>query len=138
MIKRLLIAASALGFIAVAFGALGAHKLKDILSAENLEIFQKGVTYQFYHVFAMIAAAILLKQYDEKRFYRAGMFFMAGIICFSGSLYILALRDVQVSAASKMSDIIPSIIIGPITPIGGLLFLTGWIILLTGVMKIKS
>ncbi|MEO8147290.1 MAG: DUF423 domain-containing protein [Bacteroidia bacterium] len=138
MIKRLLLAASVLGFMAVALGALGAHKLKEIISATNLDIFEKGVTYQFYHVSAMIAAAILLHLYGNKRFYHAGMFFFAGIICFSGSLYLLALRDVYVTGANQFSDIIPTVIIGPITPIGGLLFLTGWVLLLSGVLKIKS
>lgn len=127
MTKRLLITAAVFGFLCVALGAMGAHKLKDLISAAHLEIFEKGVRYQFYHTFAIIAAALMLEQFNRKQFYYAGMFFSAGIVCFSGSLYLLALRD--------LLGITSTVVIGPITPIGGLFFLAGWVLIFIGVLK---
>ena len=135
--KRLLIIAGVLGLIAVAFGALGAHALKNIITAQQLEIFEKGVRYQFYHTLAIIAVALAFGQTGQKHFYYAGNLFLWGIICFSGSLYLLALQTVNISDTLILSNLVPTKVIGPVTPIGGLLFIAGWLMLLRGASKLK-
>lgn len=108
-----------MGALAVGLGAFGAHGLKDMVDAHSIEIFNKGVTYHFYHVFALIACHLLATQKPSRMIKWAFWMFFSGILCFSGSLYIMALLN---------ASHIP-IYIGIITPIGGLLFITGWILL---------
>lgn len=127
-----------LGFFTVALGALGAHKLKQVLTAANLEIFEKGIRYQFYHVIAILSCALLLEKFRQKNFYYAGMLFIAGIICFSGSLYILALHPLHISSGNSLSHYFPTNVIGPVTPIGGLLLLSGWLLMFLGAIRVKS
>ena len=129
MTKRLLLIAAISGVLAVALGAMAAHKLKELISPYQLEIFQKGVTYQFYHTFAILASALLLDRFSTKKFYTAGILFLTGILCFSGSLYLLALNDFLN---------IPTMVLGPITPFGGLLFIAGWLVLFAGILKTKG
>jgi uncharacterized membrane protein YgdD (TMEM256/DUF423 family) len=99
-------AGSALMFLAVALGAFAAHGLKARLTPEMLTIFETGVRYQAYHALALLALGAA--RGPDK----AGWCFVAGIVVFSGSLYLLALTGVKR--------------LGMITPIGGLLFLAGW------------
>jgi uncharacterized membrane protein YgdD (TMEM256/DUF423 family) len=99
-------------FLAVGLGAFGAHALKTRLTPEMLAIFETGVRYQVYHALALLLLAALRGPG------KAGWCFAAGIALFSGSLYLLALTGVK-----KW---------GAITPIGGLLFLIGWLIVLFG------
>lgn len=107
-----------LGALAVGIGAFGAHGLKPHLSEYQIAIFEKGVQYQFFHTLALLAIGLLLQhQPANKWFIRAGWLFLAGIIGFSGSLYLLACRDL-IS--------IPVDWVGPITPLGGLCFLAAW------------
>lgn len=129
MTKRLLIIAAISGMFAVAFGAMAAHKLKELITPYQIEIFQKGVTYQFYHTFAIVIAALLLDRFGNKQFYTAGILFFTGILFFSGSLYLLALNNFLN---------IPVIVLGPVTPIGGLFFIAGWFVLLIGILKTKG
>lgn len=129
MTKRLLIIAAISGMLAVVFGAMAAHKLKELITPYQIDIFQKGVTYQFYHTFAIIASALLFDRFGNKQFYTSGILFLTGIFCFSGSLYLLALNDF-LAISTK--------IIGPITPIGGLVFISGWLVFLNGVLKTKG
>ena len=103
-------------FIAVAFGAFGAHSLRTKLSPEMLAIFEVGVRYQMYHAFALIAVAWAMARWPEANLNAAGWAFIAGILIFSGSLYLLSITDVRW--------------LGAITPIGGLAFLLGWAILI--------
>ncbi|MFN0175196.1 MAG: DUF423 domain-containing protein [Saprospiraceae bacterium] len=113
--------AALLGALAVGIGAFGAHGLKPQLSDYQIAIFEKGAQYQFYHVLALLAVALLLRQSPENRWLRrAGWFFIAGIVGFSGSLYLLACRDLLSFSVAWA---------GPVTPIGGLCFLTGWAML---------
>lgn len=113
-----------LGALAVAIGAFGAHGLKPLLTEYQIAIFEKGVQYQFVHVMALLAVGILLRQTPENKWYkRAGWFFIAGIVGFSGSLYLLACRDLIA---------IPVTWAGPVTPLGGLCFLAAWIMLFVG------
>ena len=108
---------------AVILGAFGAHSLEEVIEPERLATYDIGVRYQFYHAFALIATGVLL-YFGKKNFLQyAGWLFAAGIVLFSGSLYLLSLQDVI--------DI-PTAILGPITPIGGLLFIAGWILFFLG------
>jgi uncharacterized membrane protein YgdD (TMEM256/DUF423 family) len=108
--------------LAVALGAFGAHVLKERLSSEMLAVFQTGVQYQMYHALALILVAILSNQLSRSRAVgSAGWLFFYGIILFSGSLYALSLSGIKV--------------LGAITPLGGLAFLAGWIILAWGAFK---
>ncbi len=81
--------AAILGALSVALGAFAAHTLKGSVSDYALEIFETSVRYQFYHVFALLAVGILYKEFPNKTMVWAGRLFIAGIILFSGSLYIL-------------------------------------------------
>src|SRR5437667_8596724 len=106
-----------LGFLGVALGAFGAHALKSRLTPEMLGVFETGVRYQMYHTFALlIVAAAIGRIGDAAWLVTAGWFFVAGILLFSGSLYALALTNVGT--------------LGAVTPVGGLLFLVGWVCLI--------
>jgi uncharacterized membrane protein YgdD (TMEM256/DUF423 family) len=118
MDRRLLLCAGIAGFLGVALGAFGAHALKARLSPEMLAVFETGVRYQMYHVFAILAAAWAWNRWNTRLFVVAGALFVAGIVVFSGSLYLLALTDIRV--------------LGAITPLGGLAFLAGWLCLTWG------
>jgi uncharacterized membrane protein YgdD (TMEM256/DUF423 family) len=118
------------GFTAVAIGAFGAHGLKGAFEARQLDaryllsIYEKGVQYQFYHTLALGLVALLLRQSAENKWLsRAAWLFMAGILMFSGSLYLLACRDLLPFPVGWL---------GPVTPLGGLCFLAGWAALLIG------
>ncbi|MCY1522150.1 hypothetical protein D9M68_569950 [compost metagenome] len=128
MNRRIIFTASIFGALAVIFGAFGAHSLKKIVEPEALSIWQKGVEYQFYHTFALLYLSTFARYKHELVKY-AFIFFSLGILLFSGSLYLLALKDAfQLSFASY---------IGPITPIGGLFFILGWLSLLWAAIKDK-
>jgi uncharacterized membrane protein YgdD (TMEM256/DUF423 family) len=99
-------------FLAVAGGAFGAHSLKAILTPDMLMVFETGVRYQMYHALALLAAGWAAHQYPQASFHIAGWLFVAGIVLFSGSLYVLALSGVRW--------------LGAITPLGGACFLAGW------------
>ena len=117
--------AAMLGVLSVVFGAFGAHSLKEKISPEALNIFETGVRYQFYHVFALLAAGILYKEFSNKFIRWAGIFFIAGIVLFSGSLYMLTYFKATGNTGYNW--------IGAITPIGGLSFILGWIFLFLGI-----
>ena len=119
--------AAILGLLSVALGAFAAHSLKELLSDYAVNIFETGVRYQFYHVFALLAAGILYKEFPNKFIRWAGIFFIAGIILFSGSLYLLTYVKGAVMPGYKW--------IGPVTPIGGFLFILGWLFLFIGSFK---
>jgi uncharacterized membrane protein YgdD (TMEM256/DUF423 family) len=128
MNKRIILTAAFFGALAVIFGAFGAHSLKNLVSASSLEIWQKGVEYQFYHTFALLYLSTFAR-YKNKLISFAFVFFTLGIILFSGSLYLLAIKD-------QFHAILPSVL-GPITPIGGLCFILGWICLFLAALKDK-
>ncbi len=111
-------------FLSVAFGAFGAHALKEILSPQMLEVFKTGVQYQFYHALALIILSFFIKLYPEQGLLKwSGIFFTLGIILFSGSLYTLTLSGIK--------------LLGIITPFGGLSFLAGWGIFFFAGYKLK-
>jgi uncharacterized membrane protein YgdD (TMEM256/DUF423 family) len=118
--KATLITGITAGLLGVGIGAFGAHALKEILIANGrTETFELAVRYQFYHAFALIAAGILQRLDLAGKV--AAPLFTAGIIIFSGSLYILSLSG--------------NTIWGAITPIGGLCLISGWVALLVAVAK---
>ncbi|WP_316737634.1 DUF423 domain-containing protein [Pedobacter aquatilis] len=128
MNKRIILTASFFGAIAVLLGAFGAHGLKATIDTSSLDIWQKGVEYQFYHTFALLYLSTFAR-YRNKLINIAYFCFTFGIILFSGSLYLLATRTLLN---------IPFVdVIGPITPIGGLLFVLGWIMLFFAALKDK-
>lgn len=127
MHKTFLIWAALLGALAVILGAFGAHKLKELVPPETVSTFQTGVTYQFYHVFALLAVGILYAHMPSPQLVWAGRFFLFGILLFSGSLYVLTLL--------KATETVGLRGIGAITPVGGLLFIAGWISMLIGLLK---
>lgn len=129
MQKTFGIIAAAYGALAVILGAFGAHALKEKLDAYQLEIFNKGVQYQFYHVIALFAVVFLADKIQPKTLTFAGWFFTAGILFFSGSIYLLATRSILGTDALTP-------ILGPITPLGGLCFIIGWILLLVSFTKL--
>ncbi|MCC6411511.1 MAG: DUF423 domain-containing protein [Saprospiraceae bacterium] len=119
--------AAAMGAAAVAIGAFGAHGLKPKLDAYQLGIFEKGVQYHFYHSLALLGAAVLLQIQPGNPYFKwAGFLFVAGILLFSGSLYLLATRNLLPFSVSWA---------GPITPLGGLCFIAGWLLLFWGTVK---
>jgi len=129
MHKGFLIIAAVLGALAVTLGAFGAHKLKELVPPETVGTFQTGVTYQFYHTFALLAVGILFAQFPAgaNLLEWAGRCFLIGVILFSGSLYVLtAIKATETVGMSK---------IGIVTPIGGLFFIAGWICLLLALLK---
>ena len=98
-------------------GAFGAHGLRGVVDARGLEVFQTAVTYQIYHSLALILVAILPVAGLSRRLLGvAAGFFVAGILLFSGSLYLLVLTDLRW--------------MGPVTPVGGIGFMVGWILVL--------
>ena len=118
MQRQLYVWAGAAGFLGVALGAFGAHALKARLPPDMLAVFETGVRYQMYHVFALLAAAWAWGRWPSRIFAAASWLFGAGIIIFSGSLYLLALTGLRW--------------LGAITPLGGLAFLAGWLCLAWG------
>ena len=106
------------GGLSVLLGAFGAHSLKEQITEKSLAVFQTGSQYQFVHSLALILVGILARQLGDEhnsKVIKAGWFFLAGIILFSGSLYALALGGPRA--------------FGPLTPLGGLSFMIGWVLL---------
>ena len=113
--------------IAVAFGAFGAHALKEQLSEHYLAIWGTAVQYQMFHALALLAIGILMSPSlfgSVTQLSWAGYLILAGIIIFSGSLYVLSLSGIG--------------ILGAITPIGGVAFIAGWIMLIVAAVKFSN
>jgi uncharacterized membrane protein YgdD (TMEM256/DUF423 family) len=126
MHKGFLKTAALLGALSVILGAFAAHGLKKFYSPDNLQVFETAVRYQFYHSFVLLAVGILYKEFPGKLLAWAGKLFIAGIILFSGSLYILCYV--------KYSEM-PLTWVGAITPFGGVAFIAGWLMLFFAVLK---
>lgn len=127
MVKQFIQIASLMAMLAVVLGAFGAHALKAILDPGQLNTFEIGVRYQFYHSLAIGFVALLLKSYPSAWIQRAGWMFLIGIFLFSGSLYLLASREVLGIESWTW--------LGPLTPIGGLCFIIGWAFVFMGASK---
>ena len=122
--QKFLVVASVFGLTGVAFGAFGAHSLKSTISSEMLSIFETGVRYQMYHTFALFFVSWFLQSGHRRKFEIAAWLFIAGVMLFSGSLYILAITNIRR--------------FGVVTPFGGLCLLGGWIMSILGFMEKKS
>jgi uncharacterized membrane protein YgdD (TMEM256/DUF423 family) len=119
---RIFQAAALLGALAVALGAFGAHALRDTLAHnQRIDTYELAVRYQFYHVFALALTAILSAHYYPKRLYAAAWLFIAGILLFSGSLYVLSLTGIRQAAW--------------FTPFGGASLIAGWLALFSALNK---
>jgi len=110
--------------LSIMMGAFGAHLLKDILSEKALALYETGIKYQLYHAFALIIAGILYQLSPDKKIKTASTLFLLGILFFSGSLYFLSYKINNNIEGLKW--------VGPITPLGGLCFIAGWIFLAIG------
>ncbi len=116
--------AAVFGALAVLLGAFGAHQLKNMFSDNAVQIFETGVRYHFYHVFALLFTSMIYKDYSNAYIRWAGRLFIIGIFLFSFSLYFLTYVTGAVQPGFKW--------LGPITPIGGVCFLAGWVCLFIG------
>lgn len=121
MQKVFIFSGALLAMIGVAAGAFGAHALKQKLSVELLNIFEVGVKYQMYHALALVALGFAQQTLFNTWMAASGISFIGGSVIFSGSLYILALTGVRSW--------------GMITPIGGVFFVIGWLLLMIGAFK---
>lgn len=126
MHKGYLKTAALLGALSVMMGAFAAHGLKQYLSLDNFQIFETAVRYQFYHVFALMAVGILYAAFPGKLLEWAGKLFIAGIVLFSGSLYLLCYVKYNQMPLNWL---------GAITPFGGAAFIAGWVLLFSAVIK---
>ncbi|WP_417657671.1 DUF423 domain-containing protein [Pseudidiomarina aestuarii] len=108
--------------LGVILGAFGSHGLKDRLSSDMLAVYQTGVQYQIYHALGLLLVAALMVPYPNATGLRTGgWILLAGIILFSGSLYLLALTGWR--------------FFGPITPVGGVCFIVGWLWIFWAMLK---
>lgn len=108
--------------LAVGFGAFGAHIVQEMLTADRFMVYQTAVEYHFYHAIGLIITGMLMKLFEENRWFAYGGYgLLAGILIFSGSLYLLTLTDTGW--------------LGAITPIGGTAFIAGWVCIAIGIVK---
>jgi len=121
MSKTIIMTASVLLALAVAIGAFGAHGLKSYVSAEMLQTWKTGVEYHFYHALGVLLVGVLAVSMPSVYLKWSAILLTAGIILFSGSLYVLAVSGIKW--------------LGAVTPLGGLSFIAGWILLFLSVWK---
>lgn len=119
MNNKLISIAGLLAFLAVTLGAFGAHTLNELLTTEKLNSFETGVRYQFYHSLALLIIGLNANKLNATAL--IGKFMLIGIVFFSFSIYLLSLQEL---IGINLS------ILGPITPIGGLLLMISWLILI--------
>lgn len=119
--QRFLVIGAILAGVGVAAGAFGAHALKEILDAPMLQVFDTATRYLMYHAFGLCIVSWAIDRYPEQRLEKSGWFFILGILLFSGSLYVVSLAGIRW--------------MGAVTPIGGLAFLVGWVLLGWGVQR---
>ena len=125
--RNVLLIAGILGMLAVVLGAFGAHGLKELLSEDQLNSYKTGVNYQFYHALVLLFLGLVIKRNESSWFKRASIFFIAGILLFSGSIYLLSTRELLGLSNYKW--------LGPITPVGGIFFILGWLSICIGAFK---
>ncbi len=128
MQKKIIKAGALLGALAVVFGALGAHALKSVLDSSALESFETGVRYQMYHAIVLLVLAKLFT-YESKSQVWMYRLMLWGVLLFSGSIYLLTFDEWM---GVKLS------FLGPVTPLGGLLMIAGWIMLFLNGVFLKN
>ncbi len=128
--KNLLVVFSLMAMLAVILGAFGAHGLKSRIPEASLTSFRTGVQYQFYHSLAGIIITLCLYLFKHNGFYRSAQLIFAGIILFSGSIYLLTTQS--------LTNIGFTSILGPLTPMGGLLFILAWGIFIFTLIKMPQ
>ncbi|MDA0322258.1 MAG: DUF423 domain-containing protein [Verrucomicrobia bacterium] len=122
MAKLFMVIGGIYGCLGVAFGAFGAHALKARLDTQLLDAYETGVRYQFYHALALLVVGLLLERWTTPATLpAAGWLFSGGVLLFSGSLYLLAIAGWRW--------------LGPVTPLGGLLLIAGWVCFVIGVVR---
>jgi uncharacterized membrane protein YgdD (TMEM256/DUF423 family) len=121
MSKTILMAGAVFLALAVLTGAFGAHALKDRLAAGMMQVYKTGVEYHFYHALGLLLVGVLSVQYPSSWINWSAGCLVAGIVLFSGSLYAMALTGIRV--------------LGAVTPLGGLSFVAGWILLFVAILK---
>lgn len=128
MDKKILSTGAVLGFIAIILGAFGAHALKELLDVNQLASFETGVKYQMYHALFLLflGGSNLVSDKAKKSIY---FLILSGVLLFSGSIYLLATKNISNINFS---------IIGIVTPVGGLLMIVGWAILFLNIIKKKA
>lgn len=109
------------GMLTVAMGAMGAHALKAVITPEYLQVYEKAVLYQLFHTISLLAIGILVQTNPSNYLRWSGNFFIAGIVLFSGSLYFLATKSLIGIEGMRW--------VGAITPLGGISFIIGWLLL---------
>jgi uncharacterized membrane protein YgdD (TMEM256/DUF423 family) len=123
-VARLFLSLGAIfGLLGVAAGAFGAHVLRGRLTPDDLQIFETAVRYQMYHALALLAVGLFSIRFASASATAAGWCFLAGIVIFSGSLYLLVLSGARWW--------------GAVTPIGGVGFLIGWLFLLWAALRLE-
>ncbi len=127
--KNILAIASISGLLCVILGAFGAHGLKPLLTPQMLASFETGVRYQFHHSLVLLFLVLFYQFHKSKKIEIASYFFVAGIVLFSGSLYLLALTSINQHTWTWL---------GPITPLGGLCFMIGWVYLFLSAKTFKA
>jgi len=110
------------GVTGVILGALGAHALESVLSPDHLDSFHTAVRYQMYHAILLVLLFVLQLHKPTRWLSLSGWFVFCGILLFSGSIYLLSTRE--------LTGLTQIGFLGPITPIGGMLLITGWVFLL--------
>ena len=124
--RKQIIIVGIMGALAVAFGAFGAHGLKPLLSSPDLETYQTGNTYHFYHTLAMLGCVLLVDKANPTMIKRAFTAFLFGILLFSGSLYVLAIDELLGISLKFLAFA---------TPLGGVSFIAGWIFIILSSSK---
>lgn len=124
MSRRFIILAAMSGFLLVALGAFGAHALEHSVPPSHLIWWQKAVLYQGLHTLALLGVGLLIPHHPVRALMLSGWLFVAGILLFSGSLYLMTLSDVRSLAM--------------LTPIGGIAFMAGWLSLIIGAWRLPS
>lgn len=125
MNKSALLFGGIFGFLTVALGAFGAHALKPtLIEFGKLDTFETAVKYQAYHALALLLIGSVAGKLDSSLIQKSIYSLIAGVIIFSGSLYILSIFDIP--------------LMGAITPIGGVLLLLGWGLFVWNVLRVKA
>lgn len=127
MNRKLVITAVLFLMVGIIAGAFGAHALKESISAKQLVSYETGVRYLIYHGLALLALGLSAEKLPELKW--VGRLLIAGVLLFSGSIFLLALKDLLGANLSFL---------GPVTPIGGVLMIAGWGVLLKNLLLPKK